>query len=170
MRGRAIGPCDGCGVFTTKRCPLCRVRRYCSEDCQFARWEAHKMGCKSIAAAARDPRCTLRAAELLMRLDAALAEGGIATAYTDATGEARVVRGDRGDETAGEEYRLTTSEDRLPRALVRGLTRPVRLRWIITHAEDVDPIVPAITGLRIKGRAIMVASAREHADSDSDDI
>ena len=37
--------CHHCGAPSTKRCGRCRLRRYCSTECQQADWPDHKPHC-----------------------------------------------------------------------------------------------------------------------------
>ena len=50
---RAARVCQNCGKEagkSWKKCSICRLGRYCSEECQRADWKEHKKSCKKAAA------------------------------------------------------------------------------------------------------------------------
>jgi len=50
---RAARVCQLCGKEagkSWKKCSICRLGRYCSEECQRADWKKHKKSCKKAAA------------------------------------------------------------------------------------------------------------------------
>ena len=44
--------CEKCGkeAARMKKCSVCKLVRYCSEECQLGDWKSHKKSCKNAAA------------------------------------------------------------------------------------------------------------------------
>ena len=49
---RAARVCENCGkeAAKMKKCSVCKLVRYCSEECQLKDWKEHKKSCKEVAA------------------------------------------------------------------------------------------------------------------------
>ena len=45
MSSSEAAQCSVCGSAATKRCGMCRERRYCGEECQKSDWREHKLVC-----------------------------------------------------------------------------------------------------------------------------